>query len=366
MASLVSAITKPVGEILGGAMTDLGIGNQQAVQAQNPITPEQLAQAQLQQQAGMTNQQNFLNALQAQNGLGNQSSVFNQLQGVANGTGPNPAQAQLANATGANIAAQSALMAGQRGSSSNPALIARQAAMQGANTQQQAAGQGAALQAQQSLNALNQLGGLANQQVSNQMGATNAYTQAAQNNQQNLLGNYNQIALGNSGALNAANAANSQARNQTIGNVLGGAGAAMGLPKGAPGKAEGGMIEAPKGPRSRVGQHFQGIAMPSSVPAIALAQGGPVPAMVSPGEKYLSPEKVSEVKQGANPMSIGKEIPGKPKVGGAKNSYANDTVPATLEEGGIVIPRSVTQSKDAEKKAIAFVKAVMAKQGLKK
>lgn len=95
----------------------------------------------------------------------------------------------------------------------------------------------------------------------------------------------------------------------------------------------------------------------------AAAKGGKVPALVSPGERYLNPAKVDKVKQGASPMKEGALVPGKPKVGGAKNSYANDTVPADLDPGGIVIPRSVTQAKDAEKKAIAFVRSVLAKKG---
>jgi hypothetical protein len=95
------------------------------------------------------------------------------------------------------------------------------------------------------------------------------------------------------------------------------------------------------------------------------AKGGRVPAMVSPGEKYLPPKDVKKVvKDGKNPMAVGKTIPGKPKVKGAKNSYANDTVPATLEEGGIVLPRSVTQSKNPHWAAHAFVRDIMAKKGL--
>lgn len=94
------------------------------------------------------------------------------------------------------------------------------------------------------------------------------------------------------------------------------------------------------------------------------AKGGPVPAMVSPGEKYLTPSSAKAVaKEGKNPMKVGKTIPGKPKVSGAKDSYANDIVPATLEEGGIVIPRSVTQAKDSEKKAIEFVRDHYARGG---
>ena len=86
-----------------------------------------------------------------------------------------------------------------------------------------------------------------------------------------------------------------------------------------------------------------------------------VPALVSPGERYLSPEAVKKVEKGADPIKAGQKIPGKPKVAGAKNSYANDTVPKTLEEGGIVLPRSVTQSKHPHWAAHKFVAAIMAK-----
>lgn len=95
-------------------------------------------------------------------GLGNiagqQYGTEQQLQGVANGTGPNPAMAALNQQTGQNVANQAALMAGQRGAGANIGLLARQAAQQGAATQQQAVGQGATMQAQQSLNALGQMG----------------------------------------------------------------------------------------------------------------------------------------------------------------------------------------------------------------
>ena len=97
-----------------------------------------------------------------------------------------------------------------------------------------------------------------------------------------------------------------------------------------------------------------------------LAEGGPVksqdgkvPALVSPGETYLAPDKVAKVAKGADPLAVGEKIPGTPKVKG--NSYANDTVPKELSPGGIVIPNSIMQSKDAEKKAAAFVAAVLRK-----
>lgn len=95
------------------------------------------------------------------------------------------------------------------------------------------------------------------------------------------------------------------------------------------------------------------------------AEGGKVPAMLSPGERYLPPEEVEKVKEGKKePVEAGKKIPGKAKVAG--DSLKNDTVPATLEEGGIVIPRSVMESKDPAEKARDFVAAVLAKQRKRK
>lgn len=317
-------------------------------------------------QDALAQQQSFLQAVQGQNGIGNQSDIYNQFGQIAQGQGPNPAQTQLANATGANVANQAALMAGQRGSSANPGLIARQAAMQGANTQQQAAGQAAGLQAQQSLAAMGQQANIAGQQVANQSGATNAYNQQALQGQGNLLNAgsaQNNANVANASQQNSANAAIqgaiTGAQMNLIGNLTGAAGsAATGMPMGnaagaAPvAKAEGGIVS---GPKSKIGQHFH-----------MLAKGGPVKALVSPGEKYLDPKDVQKVEKGANPMAVGEKIPGKPAVGGAKNSYANDTVSKTLQEGGIVLPRSVTQSKNPSKSAADFVAAVMKKQSLKK
>jgi hypothetical protein len=95
---------------------------------------------------------------------------------------------------------------------------------------------------------------------------------------------------------------------------------------------------------------------------VVAAKGGRVPALVSPGEIYLSPKAVQQVRNGADPMHVGEKIPGKPKVGGAKNSYANDIVSKDLQAGGIVVPRSETKSKHPEKNSKDFVSKVMAKR----
>jgi hypothetical protein len=99
---------------------------------------------------------------------------------------------------------------------------------------------------------------------------------------------------------------------------------------------------------------------------VKMAAGGKVPALVSPGEGRLHRKDVSKVAAGADPLKLAKKIPGKPKVGGAKNSYANDTVPMTLNEGDIILPRSVTQSKHPHWAAHKFVSAIMAQKRGKK
>jgi hypothetical protein len=494
VSSLVSSLTGGETGNSGGAGVNY---KADGTPLQTPTTVDQANNAYTQAQSGLSQQQNFLNAVNAQNGLGNQSAVYNQLQGVANGTGPNPAQAQLAQATGANVANQASLMAGQRGANQNVGLIARQAAQQGASTQQQAAGQAATLQANQSLNALNSMGSLATNQANQQANATGAYTNATQAEQSNILNGIqgqNQAAVGSVGSQNSANAgvANTVAGGQMslIGNMAGGLGSALSLAQG--GKvpqmmAGGGAASTPlvqsqgatSGPQSAAGKFFssqssggggsssasqgaaamgqagaaigkgigtgisalgglfsssgapasaspfgsssdtnsiqaqnnaafqngsdgalgtmQGIqdAVPSNTSPLAslggdlalgaggglaqqalgfvaanpeilaAARGGKVPALLSPGERYLSPGKVQQVvNQGADPMKVGKKVPGKPKVDGAKNSYANDTVPADLDQGGVVVPRSITKSKSPSAKSIAFVHAIAAKHGM--
>lgn len=409
MGSIVNTVIGGKSGNTGGAGMNYEAG---ATNLQTPTTMKQAQDAYTEAQNTLNNQNAFLGALQNQNALGNQTSVYNQLQGVANGTGPNPAQAMLNNSTGQNVANQTAMMASQRGSGANPALMARQAAMQGANTQQQAAGQGAALQANQSLGALNQMGGLATNQANQYANAMNADTNAAQGLYGLTLGginNQNQAQNASMGSQNAANAGVSSQVAGSQGKFL--EGITGGIAKGVTMMADGGQVAATPlkestGPTSGVGKFFQqyadtmapqqtpGTPTPSSGytdagagigkgisslfgssgvdsggsgamnPAQMMASGGKVPAMVSPGEQYLAPKDVEKVKKGSNPLKVGEHIPGKPKVKG--NSYTNDTVPKTLEAGGIVIPNSIMQSKDAAKKAAEFVAAHLKQKSLKK
>lgn len=474
-----------------GGISGTGFASPQAANIISPTTAAQANTAYTGNQQALQQQQAFLNALQAQNGIQNQSNVFGQLQNVAAGQGPNPAMAQLAQATGANVANQASLMAGQRGAQQNVGMIARQAAQQGAQTQQQAAGQGATMQAQQSLAALGQLSGIAGQQVGQQQQATGAVTGAQQSEQQNLLNSIaqqNNANVGMQSNINSANTALAQTGMQQqanlMGNMMPSAGQVMqmfadggavdtntipgnpapipqspgqsqsqdksgGGSGGGAGKllallAEGGQPQMPQapiapampqapqkpasGPQSQAGKYFssqspkgagavgsslsaliaaglhslftpsqyqpqqQSPGQPSAedttaaymgapgtrdannlptadatynmmkvMPDQKMADGGKVPAMVSPGEQYLKPQDVEKVKKGADPLAVGEKIPGKPKHPG--NDYRNDVVPKDLDEGGVVIPNKVMQSKNPHWEAMKFVKAYMAKGG---
>lgn len=396
MGGLVSG----VGSLLGG-----GANNSQFTAANanilQPTTVDQANSAYAQSQNALSQQQALANALAGQNGISNQSSVYDQFQGVANGTGPNPAAAQLAQATGQNTANQAALMAGQRGTGANVGLLARQAAQQGAANQQNAIGQAATLQAQQSLGALGQLGGLATQQVAQQQNAVGGLNSAAQGEQSQILGGIqgqNNANVSNTGNMNNANAqmasTNAKASSGFLGGALNGLGGALpglfsggGAAAGGAGgagllagagdalggaapllmlAAEGGEVPNPKVAAVSPAQRFQGALMPHIEHLAKIyhpekfAQGGKVDAMVSPGEVYLPPGKAKEVaKEGKNPLKEGEKIPGKPKVAG--NSYANDTVPKKLQEGGVVIPNSIMQSADPASAAAEFVKKLVEK-----
>jgi hypothetical protein len=264
-------------------------------QIQQPTTSAQAGTALTNANTGLSNQAGFLQAVQGQNGLGNQSSVYNQLQGVTNGTGPNPAQAALNQNTGANIANQASLMAGQRGSSANAGLIARQAAQQGAATQQQAVGQGATLQANQSLNALNSQGAIANNQAANQAAATNAYSSAAQGEQGTLLNSINaqnQAAVGNQSNVNTVNAGMSGIVAGQQGNLLSGVTSGIGSAAGMIPSLFGGGSMSTGAPIAGAGSSLGGDAIGGTAGstqnligagALVSAKGGKVPKMMADG-----------------------------------------------------------------------------------
>lgn len=394
------------GDIHNG-ITGVLFGNPSQYQAQNanlinPATQQQGEQA-FNQQMQLSNQLNGQNpqALQAQ------LQALQGLQGLASGTGPNPALNQLQQTTGQNVSQQAALMAGQRGSSSNPALMARQIAQQGAATQQQGAGQAATLAAQQQLAGIQGLGGQASNMLNQSFGANQGVLSAV--NAQNQANLTNQ---GNVNNVNATVAAGNQSKN---GGIFGGIGGLFGASEGGrvphydlggdvTGSMSGGqpnlgvdmsMPAMPAGPTgSFAANHLLSDNEPETVGygtlqaenngfmdkmlgrlqqkkgknalgniaglIAMLSQGGQVnhvPAMISPDEVVLSHDEAATpelaARNAARKTQAGDKVPGQARVSG--DSEKNDTVPASLEEGGIVVKRSA--AKDP-KKAAAFARAV--------
>lgn len=198
------------------------------------------AQAQLGQQNAFVQalQQQYNPAMQAQL-LQQQQGLADQLQQSANGQGPNPAAAALAQATAANTQQQAAMMGSQRNAGANTALLARQAGMQGAANQQNAAGQMASMTAQQQLAARQQLmqqqqsmmGNVQNQAGQIQQGMANSAGQNA-----NLYGTMIGAANQQNQTQAGINQGNAQRQAGMIGGLINSGGAAMGM------FAEGGQV----------------------------------------------------------------------------------------------------------------------------
>jgi hypothetical protein len=92
-------------------------------------------------------------------------------------------------------------------------------------------------------------------------------------------------------------------------------------------------------------------------PKKGIVTGDQVQSRAHGGEISDSPK--SFVGKHVMNMKVGGKVPGKAKVDG--DSSKNDTVPAMLSPGEIVIPRS--KVKDPEK-AKAFVEAILRKKGI--
>lgn len=204
----------------------------------------------------------------------------------------------LNNTTSQNIANQAAMQAAQRGSSANVGLMARNAAKVGAGVQQQAAGQGAQLQAQQSQNAINSMGNIANAQVGQQAAALQGLNQYSLQQQGNLLGMQGNI---NSG--NAALAGGLQkGQGNMLGNLMNGAGAGMNLLKGGGGSepttdlgAAGEIESGGSGFGDIVGGAGDAGGLVDAGEGVSMlaARGGMVPHMAEGGDPIVQSNSVS-------------------------------------------------------------------------
>lgn len=379
---------------LGGGVSGTGIGAANAASISNPVTPTQIQNAYTWQQAAQGQQQDLLNALQAQNGLSNQNQVYGQLQGVASGA-VNPAQAQFNQNTAANVANQAALMAGQRGASSNVGLMARQIGQNQGALQQQAVGQEASQQAQNQIAAIGQAGQLATTQVGQQIGQTNANVGTQQAEQANL--------LGAQGQFNQASAQSQQSVNQLTGTAMGNQAQAI-----FPRLADGGTVPSAQPAQKSYNNMIPGYntyqaasnvykgvsafgkflnnmisptppANPVPTPSPTVEQSGAPQDIESDeagevgaadaGTAAAAPDAVAEAAAFAayggdigSKLKKGGHVPGKAKVKG--NSYKNDNVKALLSPGEGVIDRETMQDPGPHGQAArALIAAINAKKG---
>ena len=278
MGGVASAIGNAVGSVVGGLTGGMA-------DASGITNNFQGREAQLLQQQGLLDS---IGQTQAGYGSlqGNQNALAQALLAQSQGRGPNPAQAMLRQATDQNAKQAAGIVSGAKGI--NPALAARYAGQNAAAANQQAAGQGAVMDAQQQLQAQNSLGSLYGQ-----MGQQNLNQQSLL---QSALANQNQAniqnTLGAQGLTAGAAASNAESRGRLAGGLLSGAGSVLG---GFLGKADGGFI---------------------------------------PGEANTDGD-----------------------------SYSNDTVPAMLSPGEIVVPRSASKDADSAK---AFIDHLMKTKGKKR
>lgn len=332
------------------------------------------------------------NAYQAQNNLAM------QLLQQSKGQGPNIAQTQLASNTGNNVAAQGALMASQRGANANPALVARQAAMQGANTQQQAVGQAATLQAQQQMAAQGQLAGV--QQSMAQEGLSQqGISQGAQASQNATL---TQGQLGASNINANVSGQNAQQAGSVTGGLLDPGGAVMGklytggevkkmsdggmtdniatyseapiqLPSLNPFQLPGGKQKQSSGSKPTAAGDTESVGTDPGWEmggGMAGGAGDAVGGAEGAGElEGLGSAAVMLASGGGKvPFSRallnGGKVSGKPKVQG--NSPDNDTQPTMLSPGEEVIDRETMQDPGPIGKAARMVAAHINKKGSSK
>ncbi len=285
-----------------------------------------------------------------QDELNKQAQIYQGQQGLAQalqqqmaGVGPNPAQTQYQQNVNQNTAQAQGLIASQRGL--NPALAAKMGANAGALANQQAASQSSLLQQQQQLGATQNLGNLYGQMQQGNIAHQGLYTGSNQGAMQTNAG----VASGNQ-----------QQASKIVGGIFSGAGSAATAMA-----AHGGMIEDyADGGQINSGENvdYSSITNPQT-------SKGPVSA----AGKFLSGQQVDYANMSNPQMTAqggvinfkpGGPVPGKASVNG--NSLKNDTVPAMVSPGEIVLPRSVTQAKDAPQKAAAFVSAVLTQNKMRK
>jgi hypothetical protein len=245
----------------------------------------------------------------------NQTALATQLGQQALGQGPNPALEQLRQTTGQNIQQATGMIASQKGI--NPALAARVAALAGANANQTAAGQAATQAANQELAAQNlqaqALSTQRGQDISQQQASLGLMTGAGQLQQGQNTQRIQDLALAQNLNQNTAST-NAQLANQA------------------------GMTNA------------------QLANAAASANAGTNTKVLSGGLQGAGDITGLFARGGRVDFRAGGNVPGKARVAG--DSEENDTVPAMVSPGEVVLPRSVAQAENAPKEAADFVAAL--------
>lgn len=358
--------------------------------------------------------------------FGQQQGLADQLQAVANGNGPNTAGAMLQQSTNQNIAQAAGTVANTKGiNPALAARLAGQQAGQMQQTSANQAAMLKAQQQLGAMSQLgqqqNSMANLAGNQVGQQMGMTNSlgqgYNQAAQGNQGQLMGMQANVNQANAGIQAQTASAQGKAVNDLFGGAMSGAGSAMMAHGGQAGIAQGGQAgiaqggQTPEfasmglnpgevgdshGPKSNVGKMLSGMgrsqgnstgpnqdglyegtkdftsglikafgggshSTSENTAALTAAANQPMKTNQADGDMPVGGVMMAAY-GGKAPKNMkgGGPVPGKAKFKG--DTLKNDTVPAMLSPGEMVVPRTIAQSGDPDK-AKAFIAALMAKNG---
>lgn len=343
------AVLSPVQGVASGVAGALTTQNQ--YQAQNPYSTQVLQ-----------NSVNNLNNVNSQ-----EQGLANQLESESQGQGPNPAQTMLQQSLQQQQGQAAAMAAGNRGI--NPGLAMRQALQAKGAAAANAQAQGIVAGQQQQLNAQNQLTGLYGQMGNQSLGQQGLYVNANNTTE----GINAQIAQNNANAVN-----------QTEGGILGGVGSFLGLAKGGKvpahldkmarvyhphmyasggnvfGNTPGGSIYVPGVP------NFSNAKALDAKPSMFGGGGGAYSVSPMPLTSFGGAPGATDLGAMAPGTAIaarGGKIGGKAAVKG--DSYKNDNVPALLSPGEVVLPRHVTQAKDAPSKAAEFMRSIQKKDNKK-
>jgi hypothetical protein len=320
---------------------------------------------------------NVTNALTVTNGynasgpnmsdvVAQQNQLGQQLQNEAAGNGPNPAQQQYLQNSQQIAQQQAAGYAGNR--ALNPGLAARMSGNTAATVSQNAASTAGIQQAEQQIAAQQQLQGLTGQEQAGSIAAQQINAGVAQNN---------------------ANAQNNSAQGLLSGasSALAGLFAKGGMVHHPLMMADGGTITVPSAPVYKmdnygVASNAQALSDMDTSGASEAGSGAgkwlkgklsPAPSTL--GASQISPDilaggadTAAELGPVAMLAAKGGNVKAKTQKQKAEvpgNSYKNDKIPALLSEGEEVLPRQVMEAKDPVKAAAEFVRAHMAKKGLK-